>query len=269
MHRGTSIFTVITGGVLTVMLIGCAGSGSASRQTAALRPPEQGASADWHPEDVPNHLALARKLVRQEHYAVAMRQLADALKANGKDPEVHYLTGVCHRETGDLKSARTDFLKAIALDAGYAPAHNGLGITYFLMNRPDKAREALEKAISFNPANADYPNNLGVLDMRRDRLDAAKARFEQCLQLDAGHICCMNNMAECLVRMGRDSDAQALLQSHQSPATAYNNLGAVYMAIGRPGQARQMFFKALDQDPALPAASHNLNHMDDKESAQP
>ena len=123
----------------------------------------------------------------------------------------------------------------------------------------------MEKAIALNPANPDYHNNLGVVEMRRNHLDAAEKRFEQCVYLDTGHGRCINNLAECLVRMERDNGAVALLLSHLSPATAYNNLGGVYMILGRRETARKMFLKALDLSPHLPAAMHNLNLMDEGE----
>ncbi len=267
--RSADIRVGIVAIIVAAMLVGCAGGSGRSGDTAALKSPEQNAPADWQPDRTPNHLALGRKLVSQGHYAVAKRQLTDARKDAPDDPEVHYLTGVCHRETGDPQAARTYFLKAIAMDDGYAPAYDGLGIACFQMNRPAEAREALEKALRLNPANADYHNNLGVLDIRQNRLDAARSRFEQCLSLDPGHARCVNNLAECLVRMGRDAEALARLQNHLSPAFAANNLGAVYLAMGRFEDARRMFIQALDHDPGLAAARHNLKQIENKEKSQP
>ncbi len=260
----TKLFFMLTG-----ILTGCAGN-NATLPAGVLQPPEKEVPSDWQPEKLtPNHLALARDLVHQGYYTVAMRQLTQALNEKTDDPEPHCLLGVCQRETGNLAAARNSFYRAIDLDPEYAPAYSGLGITYYLLNRDGPARDALEKAAKLNPADADYQNNLGVLELQRNRLDSARSYFEQCLRLDPGHSRAKNNLAECLVRLGQDDTALEFLKRHFPPATACNNLGGVYLATGQPALARRMFRQALDHDPNLAAARRNLNRMKKREDLTP
>jgi tetratricopeptide (TPR) repeat protein len=95
------------------------------------------------------------------------------------------------------------------------------------------------------------------------------ARFEQCLRIAPDHIRAKNNLAECLVRLGRNRAALAFLEAHFPPATAYNNLGGIYQNVGNLSQAHSMFLRALEQDSELAAARHNLNHLDPKKEVQP
>ena len=266
MRRGFIGFSTGMLIVLTV-LSGCTGA-----QKTLARPdmppqlPTATEQPDWHPAMAKiNHLALARHLVDQGHYPVAMRQLRDAIQETNDDPEPHYLLGVCQRETGDLTAARQSFEQAIRLDRDHAPAYNGLGITCFLMNRTVEAHGALSQATALDPANSDFQNNLGILEMRQNHLNAARSRFEQSLHLFPDQPRVVNNLAECLVRLGRDTDALTVLNRHYPPATACNNLGSVYLVIGRPEPALEMYRRALIQDPELDAARRNLNRITTEE----
>ena len=254
----------------SVLLSGCAGFKNQPRSASERQPPDIIEKGDWRPETArPNHLALARDLVGHGHYTVAMAQLKRSLTTHGHEPEPHTLLGICYRETGDLNAAIAGFERAIELDEEYAAAHGGLGIAYYMAGQYDSARAAMEKAVNLDPADANHQNNLGVLEMRCDRPAAAMHRFEQCLRIKPDHPSATNNLAECLVRLERDQDALTLLSRRFSPATALNNLGAIYLSVNRPANARKMFRWALSRNHNFAPARRNLDLLDKKEEATP
>ena len=254
--------------MLAVILCGCAGQ--SAREAAPLRPPETEAQPEWNPAaEGPNHLALARNLIGQGHYTVALRQIDLAIQEDESAAESRYLMGVCQRKIGDLAGARKSFEQAIRLDREYAPAYSDLGIVCFMSRQYNEAHEALSKAVALNPANPDFLNNLGVLEMRTHRAKSALTHFEQCLKIVSDYGPAKNNLAECLVRLGRDNTALSFLERHFPPAVACNNLGGIYEQVGYPSQARVMFLRALEQDPDLTAARRNLNRLETKENSQP
>lgn len=261
------LHTGLCGLMFAVILCGCAGQ--SAQKAPPLRPPETEANPDWQPSAEPNHLALARDLIRQGHHTVALRQLDLAIQADESGPEAHYLRGVCQRETSDLAGARKSFHRAIRLDREYAPAYNGLGIVCFKTGLYPEAHKAFSKAAALNPANPDFLNNLGVLEMRTHRAKTALTRFEACLRIAPDFAPAKNNMAESLVRLGRDAAALAFLEGHFPPAVASNNLGAIYEQVGYPSRARGMFLRALEQNPDLTPANRNLNRLETKENSQP
>jgi Tfp pilus assembly protein PilF len=261
------LHTGLCGLMFAVILCGCAVQ--SAQKAPPLRPQETETQPDWQPSDEPNHLALARDLIRQGHHTVALRQLELATRGNESDPESHYLRGVCQRETGDLAGARKSFQRAIRMDREFAPAYNGLGIVCFTSGQYPEAHKAFSKAATLNPADPDFLNNLGVLEMRTHRAKAALTRFEACLRIAPDFTPAKNNLAECLVRLGRDAAALAFLEHHFPPAVASNNLGAIYEQVGYPSRARGMFLRALEQDPDLTAANRNLNRLETKENSQP
>lgn len=254
----------------SALLTGCAGSKNNPRPAAERQAPDILDKGDWRPEAArPNHLALARDLVSHGHYTVAMAQLTQSLKEQDRNPEPHTLLGICYRETGDLNAAIAGFERAIALDEEYAAAHGGLGIAYYMAGQYDSARTAMEKAVNLDPADANHQNNLGVLEMRCDRPSAAMHRFEQCLRINPDHPSATNNLAECLVRLERDEDALTLLSRCFAPETALNNLGAIYVSINRPANARKMFRRALSRNRNFAPARRNLDRLDKKEEPTP
>ena len=266
MRAGIVLLQAGTWLALAVLLSGCAGS--SARKSAPPQPMET--EAQWHPATArPDHLALARDLIRQGHHTVALRQLELAIQTDNGAAEPHYLRGVCQRERGDLAAARKSFQRAIRLDREYAPAYNGLGMVCFMEHRYPEARNALEKAVDLNPANPDFLNNLGVIEMRTHRTRSALTRFEQCLRIAPDVPRAQNNLAECLVRLGRSDEALAFLQRHFPPAVACNNLGAIYNRVGYPSRARGMFKQALAHDPDLAAARRSLNLLETRENRQP
>lgn len=269
MGRGVLFVQV---GVCWLMMAVCLGgcTGRWGRETAAVRPLETQSRPDWRPTATePDYLALARDLIRQHHYTVALRQLDLAIQADENAAEAHYLQGVCQRETGDQASARESFQRAIQSDREYAPAYNGLGIVGCMDGQYELARKAMQKAVALNPANPDFLNNLGVVEIRARLVKSALTRFEQCLRIAPDHTRAKNNLAECLVRLGRNQAALAFLEKHFPPAAACNNLGVIHERVGYPSQARGIFRRALEIDPHLAAARHNLNRLDAKEAPQP
>ena len=247
---------------LMTLFLGCSGSVLPWRDDPPLPSAADPASTQFTQwMNGPDHLALARSLVAQGYYSVAIRQLTDTLEDKGDAPEPYYLLGVCYRETKEYNMAQLCFKRAIDLDVKFAPAYSGLGITYFLVKAFDPAQESMRQAIHLDPANADYHNNLGVLLLSRNRLDEAKACFEMCMKINPDNRRAANNLAECFLRQGNDKQALDLLQSLFLPSTAYSNLGNLYLKLGRPDKARQMFSNALAIDPTLALAKHHLERL--------
>ena len=248
---------LILGGLLmgTLLLPGCLGAG---RDTAPLKPvPAEKFSPEshaWHTRDLkPDYLSLARELVAKGHFKVARVQLDQALKQGMPSAEIYTLKGICARETGDAKKARTWFDQAIGLDGEYAPALNHLGILQAMEKKYEPARTSFEKALGLDPANPDFFNNAGMLHLENGAYGQAQSLFEQALALAPDHRRAAGNLAMTLGHMGDFQKAFSLLLAHYPYGTACHNMGVVYAAAGEKDKSLQMFLAAKNTQPAAQA----------------
>ena len=234
------ILLVLAAGLVS----GCSLLGQ-SKDTPVAEKPEP---KIWKTDDLkPDHLALAKKLVRDGFFDVALVQLEQAAKEDLPPSDrvrVYDLAGVCARETGDFKGASTWFAKALALDCRDASVHNNLGILHAMAGDGDNAVKSLEQASALDPGRADFFNNLGWACMEQKAFPRAESAFRKSLALDPDDPRVINNLALCLGLQGKETQAHDLLLRHQPPEQARHNLEVIRAMKGDPtsmGNSGQAF----------------------------
>ncbi len=206
----------------------------------------------------PRHLDLAVALIDRGFYEVALGELKNAADNGDKTARIDCLMGRCLRETGRLDEAEKRFRTALKKNAGYAPAHNHLGLTLDLCGRPEAARACYQRAIALNPARADFLNNLGYSEILAGRIEAGRRHLQKSLALDPASEKTVNNLALCHVMEGHDQKALALLSQTFSRAAAHANLGVFHQMLGNPEKAAVFYRKALAIDAECAVARNNL-----------
>ncbi len=249
---------------LAVLLTGCAGRPVTPQEAQMVRMVER---AEKQQEEKsrkekvqPNHLELARELVKKGHFKVALVQLEEARRSNGGGCEVFHLMGRCHLGLGEAEQAAASFQRALALNRSYAPAHNGLGLALDLSGSRDAAWRSYARAIQINPAIPDFHNNLGFSKLLAGRTEEAERHLREALALDPRLKIAAHNLALCLALQGRYDEAHGLLEQHGSAAAAANNLGVFYDMNGDRESAVRHYAEALNRDGSLRAAAENLRH---------
>jgi len=210
----------------------------------------------------PNYLGLARTLAAKGFYDVALVQLKDAEKTDGKNPEVFYLKGVCFRGKKEYKKAVSQFKKAVSVDPGYSYAYAGLGIMYDVTGESQKAVEYYTKAIKLDPGISLFYNNLGVSLMADGKVEKAIESFQKCIALDPNSRRAVNNLGLAYGRLGKDDKALAIFKRLGDEAVAYNNMGYVCQMRGDRKKAIEMYKKAIAVNPDFAAAKRNLKEME-------
>ncbi len=210
----------------------------------------------------PNYLGLARILAAKGFYDVALVQLKEAEKTDGKNPEVFYLKGVCFRGKKEYGKAVSQFEKAVSIDPGYSYAYAGLGITYDMTGDPDKAAGYYRKAIELDPGIPSFYNNLGVSLMADGKVEKAIECFKKCIALDPNSRRAVNNLGLAYGRLGKDDKALAVFKKLGNEAEAYNNMGYVCEMRGDRKKAIEMYKKAIAVNPDFAAAKRNLKEME-------
>lgn len=228
--------------VLAALLpLGCAGAKNAGKTDPPPSPVVQPVKAvPAKDPTAPNHLALARELIGQGHYRVALVQLGQVEGKKGRQAEVAYLTGICHLESGDLQQAIKAFHNALDHDQDHAPAHNGMGLALARCGSMEKAVSWFQESFDLDPAKATTCNNLGYALLKMGKPDRAEPVLQRCLALAPAFETTGNNLAICQVLLGKDQQALELMLKYHPLERAYRNMAAVLIQRGDIGKAKEM-----------------------------
>ena len=164
------------------------------------------------------------------------------------------------------------YQKAIADDAGYAPAYAGLAESYVTLpsysernndEERSRAQAAAARALTLDSNLADAHIALGMVSLINDRGFAqAKREFQRAIELNPSSPLAQGELAFCLVAVGRTDEAV----SHARQAKALDplsiraatDLGIVLYYGHRFTEAETEFEEALKLDPYSYRAHLNL-----------
>ena len=220
------------------------------------------AGAD-HPEA---RLTLGRALLAMGSLAAAERVLGEAVAAYPDDAWAHYWLGEARHRRGTIAAAEAPLRRAVEIQPLFVEARVRLADVLAEGGHEDEAIAQLEAAVAANPEHATEAwNNLGFLHLQAGRTDAARAPLARAVALDP-------DFAEARVNLGtvfllaEDLDAavaqfEAATRARPDYAPAYGNLGVAYLQQGRAADARRMFERLLDLDPADQRARAYLHQL--------
>jgi len=222
-----------------------------------LRVLRQKLAAD--PDDIPIRLELAKAYLERGYPDVAL--------------EICRLAAARFPESGEAQLALVRALRDMnrrpeAIDGlvEFLKAHPQTGPQYFSwlgILRDESGlwplgEPAHRKALELTPM-ADYlHNNLGYNLLMQKKNEEAAREFTAALKLNPGSQIARNNLGIALARSNATAEAVANWQSTSDPASAHNNLAAVWIEKGNYADARRELDLALGYNRAHPAALRNL-----------
>jgi len=106
------------------------------------------------------------------------------------------------------------FRRALALDAGLAPAHTNLGIIAYRRGDRSRAKESFETALALDPDQPEARFNLANLILEEGDLELAVAELRRVLQIAPDFADAHFNLAVALERLGGRSQARAHLEKY-------------------------------------------------------
>lgn len=205
--------------VLLLAIAGCAQTPSGGAQPS----PEIAGTADDNPR-ARIHTELGAQYFARGIYAVALRELQEAVQA----------------------------------DSRYAPAHNMFGLVHGALREDGKAEEAFRRAIDLSPQYAEAHNNYGWFLCERGRYGPALEHFEAALAnpLYAAPDKALANAGVCSLRQRNDKRAEdylrrALARAPYQPVALYH-MAWLNLEHGRPVDARNLLAR-LSETGALDA----------------
>lgn len=124
-------------------------------------------------------LVLGDCLIRVERWTEASEAYGRALALRPEDPRCHYSIGQLHGLTGDWRTARTAFERALSFDTGYAPALFGLGRALEAGAEFVQAATAYRQGLAAQPDWAQGWLRLGVVEAKLEHWVAATQALEK------------------------------------------------------------------------------------------
>jgi tetratricopeptide (TPR) repeat protein len=138
---------------------------------------------------------------------------------------------------GDGEAAAC-YRRALALDAGLAPAHTNLGNISYRGGDTGRAREAFETALALDPDQPEARFNLANLILEAGDLELAVAELRRVLQVAPDFADAHYNLAVALERLGGRAQARAHLERYINlePETAAPWAEQARVLIARLGE---------------------------------
>jgi tetratricopeptide (TPR) repeat protein len=178
------------------------------------------------PESGEAELSLVRDLRALNRRAEAITSLETYLKAHaGASADYWSWLGILRDESGLWPAGETAHRKAIELSPTAGSLHNNLGYNLSMQKKYEDAAPEFRAALKINPSDAMARNNLGTA----------------------------------LALSNAPAEALAVWQATGDPASAHNNLAAVWIEKGNFPEARKELEMALGYNRSHPAALRNLD----------
>ena len=214
------------------------------------------------PDDVRAHVELGAAYLDRGDLDAAVTELSRAVELRPDHPRALYLLGVAYARRGDDDSA-VDAYRA-ALDAGVgdsamrAEIYRGLGSVYLRQRRYDKAVRELRKAVAATPDDTETQGLLGRALYLKGDYDTARVCLERAAQAarpDPLGLASLGDLFERLGRVGEAREAyERALAADDADVQIAARLGLARLALasGDAQGARTEALRALERDPSRP-----------------
>jgi tetratricopeptide (TPR) repeat protein len=221
-------------------------------------------------------LQSIQRLVGNEQFAVALEQLKSLLEEDADQPDVLYMTAVCHRYLRQWQEAQSYLDRLLLLAPEHGRGHQERGHLLRAQEMPGVALLSYQRACQINPAlDASWRGQLEMALQVNDEVQANQARHQlqrlqalpkplvaatdllaqrkllkaenlcrQFLQKVPRHVEAMRLLADIGVRLGAMDDAEFLLESAVLFEPDNQQVRIDYVQVLRK---RQKFANALGQ----------------------
>ena len=164
------------------------------------------------------------------------------------------------------ESALALFNQAVAVDKDYAPAWNDLGLL-LMDKKPDEAIAAFSKAAELDGKNPVPRFNAAELYRRNKKeLNKAESFYNDVIGMGKTHVgeAYWGRARVKEARNDRDgaiSDYKSAIKERPKLATAYNDLGFLFIEMQKPDSAEQYLRVGLKQNPDANESSYLLKNL--------
>jgi cytochrome c-type biogenesis protein CcmH/NrfG len=164
---------------------------TAARELAALSGPGGRLAADRQPPDL------------------TIDQLKEVVRQQPRNASAHVALGRAYVADRKETEAAKAFAKAIEVDAGLLPAHEGLAAIALRQGKLEEAVQRLSNGLKVNPNHVELNAKVGDVYARQGRLDKARTHLEAAARVNADLPGVNLLLAEIYLAQRRPDDAMA------------------------------------------------------------
>ncbi len=177
-----------------------------------------------------------------------------------------YLLATIRLEEGRAEEALALATRATEVEPHTAPFHHARASALRALGRDAEALPAWARAAELAPGDPDFAADHGAALASAGRTAEAVQVLEATLARMPGHLVAGANLARLLAGQGRHERALAIIEGilgrlapgHPGEAELRNLAGLALRALGRAGEAREAFERALALEPGHLEARNNL-----------
>jgi len=175
---------------------------------------------------------------RERYDALAEAALQKAISLDDSLPGAHVTLGHFRMADGDLQSAEREYARAIAIDPGFAGAHEAFVQLFRWMGRPADELAHAQRAVELDPLAPEAHAELARALLGNDRCDEALAELGKLSGVKPAPLRVVPIAAECYARERRWSEAIAVLRPRAERGET-PPLALFGFMLGRSGQREQ------------------------------
>lgn len=225
----------------------------------------------WTPanQEIRARKDLASSFLANEQPRLALRQLEVIESSAGTDPDYQFLYGLTWSKLKRQEKASEHFQKAVSLRPQFAQAWNNLGQAYAALGHTEKAEQAFLQALDtptyLTPEFAAY--NLARLYQDQGLTQKAEELARQSLDHNPRFVPTMILLNNLLTADNRIQEAvdmiRRVLQAQPDNVRLMQELAENLLRLGRQKQARQWFERiATTADPTSEAAQVAADYLE-------
>jgi tetratricopeptide (TPR) repeat protein len=206
-------------------------------------------------------------LVRFALLALALSSLLACM-----DPVTeHRVRGNAHFREGDYKGAIAEYDEGLKTKPNDAATLILKGNAQYELGALDDAYASYQKAFASDPTAADAVRGMALIATKKNDLDDAAKQFETLLSMPKHEhdSATRVNLAKIYLAQGKLdlAEKQAVEAGHENgnDETVLFTLGRVYLAEGKPVEARATFQHLIDTNPAKASGPYGLAMVSAKE----
>jgi len=209
--------------------------------------PDLRIAIEHDPQNLPFRLALAHSCLWSKQYQCVLDEYREIVTLNPESAEAYMLAGEALDEMKDNAGAVEQFRAAVKADPKEPNVHFGLGYLLWGLMKYEEAAQEFQAELANNPDHAQALTYLADTDMQLGHPDAANPLLLKALKIDPSITLAHVDLGLLYSEAGRKDDALAELKLAEklSPndVNVHWRLARFYQAAGKKEEAKAEFEK--------------------------